>query len=208
MVRTIAMNIFEGCDWESVIPGMYSCCCWFFASCYFIISPEKIMSFWTAVQAVFQPFFWSPFSLVSFLSSFIFLDIASILVESSHCYHSCWGCCGSWSLAKTFLLKVREHVCSCHDWTFQSSNLSSDIHVILGFSLICFLSADMISEGTSVTFSLGCYLFECSSGWLTLQVMERFYEVSKRMQTDFLFQDYIYLGSILDLEVALKLHEA
>jgi hypothetical protein len=146
--------------------------------------------------------------LVSFISSFIFLDIASIVAESSHYCHSCeknsvcwliadlylqppsgswwscWGCCGSWSLPYIFLLKVSEHVCSCHDWTFQSSNPSSHIPVILGFSVICFVSADMISEGISVTFSLECYLFQCASGWLTLQVIERFYEVSKRVSTD------------------------
>lgn len=52
----------------------------------------------------------------------------------------------------TFLTLTSPFVCDCHDWTFQSSNLSSDIPVILGFSLICFLSADMISNGISVTF--------------------------------------------------------
>jgi hypothetical protein len=31
---------------------------------------------------------------------------------------------------------------------------------------------------------------------------------SPQMQTDFLFQDNIFVGSILDLEVALKLHQA
>jgi hypothetical protein len=81
-------------------------------------------------------------------------------------------------------LKVSEHVCSWHDWTFQCSNLSSDIPVILEFSLICFLFADMTSEGISVTFFLGCYRSQCSSGWLTLEVTERFYEVSKRVSTD------------------------
>ncbi len=130
----------------------------------------------------FSAFFCSLFSLVSFICSFIFLDIASIVAESSHYCKSCernsvcwliadlylqppsgswwsfWGCCGRWSLPYIFLLKVSEHVCNCHDWTFQSSNLSSDIPVILGFSLICLLAADMISEGILVTFFLGCYL--------------------------------------------------
>ncbi len=55
MVRTIAMNIFEGSDWESIIHGMYTCCCWFFSSYYFIISSEKIVILKT-LHAVFQPF--------------------------------------------------------------------------------------------------------------------------------------------------------
>jgi hypothetical protein len=169
--------------------------------------------------------------LVSFISSFIFLDIANIVAESSHYCHSCeknsvcwliadlylqptsgswwhcWGCCGSWSLPYIFLLKGL-----WLPWLSLSKfkpvlRYSCDSRVQSHMFPVCWYDirrnlCNLFSWVLPISMLFRLTYIASNRDFMKYQ------KGSHQMQTDFLFQDYIFVGSILDLEVALKLHQA